>query len=87
MRLNFFRRIRILPGIWLNLSKKSVSATVGVRGFKTTFNKHGRRTSIGLPGTGLSVRDVAKSKPRKANEDIGAALLDKALRGKRRNRL
>ncbi|WP_332660873.1 DUF4236 domain-containing protein [Brevundimonas sp.] len=86
MRLNFFRRIRILPGLWLNVSKKSVSATVGVRGLKTTFGKQGRRTTVGLPGTGLSLTGVAKPNVRTSDEDVGATLLSKALRDKGRSR-
>lgn len=85
MRFNFFRRVRILPGLWLNVSKRSVSATVGVRGLKTTFGKRGRTTTVGLPGTGMSVSHLSGPTARTA-QTSDLALLDKALRGKRRPR-
>ena len=86
MRLNFFRRFRIFPGLWLNLSKRGVSATVGVRGLKTTFSKRGRATTVGLPGTGLSVSNLKRHSKTVPDESIDRALLDKALRSKRRSR-
>ena len=47
MALFFRKRIKILPGVTLNLSKSGVSATVGKRG--TYLN-------AGLPGTGIYSR-------------------------------
>lgn len=53
--LRFRRSIRIAPGIRLNLGKRGISASVGVRGAHETFHISGRRTtSVGIPGTGLS---------------------------------
>lgn len=82
MRFNFFRRFRILPGLWLNLSKRSVSTTIGVRGLKATFGKRGRTTTIGLPGTGMSVSSFT-ARRQKADAALDLALLDKALGRKR----
>ena len=48
-----FRRIRIAPGLRLNVSKSGPSISVGGRGFTTTFGRRGRRTTIGIPGTGV----------------------------------
>jgi len=53
MSLRFFRRIRIAPGISLNLSKGGGSVSVGPRGAKVTVGRRGVRRTIGLPGTGL----------------------------------
>lgn len=53
MSFRFFRRIRIAPGISLNLSKTGVSMSVGPPGAKFTVGTRGTRASIGLPGTGL----------------------------------
>jgi len=85
MRFRFFWRFRILPGFWLNVSKRSVSATVGTRGLKTTFGKRGRTTTVGLPGTGMSISHLSGRKVRTARTS-DLALLDRALRGKRRPR-
>jgi len=50
----FRRRIRILPGVHVNLGKRGISLSLGPRGLKTTFGKKGVRTTVGLPGTGIS---------------------------------
>jgi hypothetical protein len=44
----------------LNLNKKSVSLTAGVRGAHVTLNSGGIRTTLGIPGTGLSYTDYRK---------------------------
>ena len=54
--LRFYRRIRIVPGVWLNFSKSGMSITIGVPGFHLTFGRHDVTMSSGIPGTGLSVR-------------------------------
>ncbi len=53
MSLRFFRRIRIAPGISLNLSKGGGSVSLGPRGAKVTVGRKGVRQTVGLPGTGL----------------------------------
>ncbi len=60
MPIRFRRSIKIAPDVKLNLSKSGVSTTVGPRGIHFTFNKHGIRRSIGIPGTGLSEVDYIK---------------------------
>jgi hypothetical protein len=54
MGLRIFRRIRIVPGLTLNLSKRGASVSAGVRGAHVTMGTHGTRETVGLPGTGLS---------------------------------
>ncbi len=54
MGFRFSRRIRILPGVRLNLSKSGVSTSIGGRGAWLTFGKRGTRATVGIPGTGLS---------------------------------
>jgi hypothetical protein len=54
MGLRFQRRIRIAPGLRLNLSRSGISTSVGGRGAWTTFGPRGRRRiTLGLPGSGL----------------------------------
>lgn len=54
MSYRFFRRLRVAPGLTVNLSKSGPSLSVGTRGAHVTFGgSRGRRTTIGLPGTGL----------------------------------
>ena len=47
-------RIRILPGVHVNLSKRGVSLSLGGPGASINFSKRGTRTTVGLPGTGIS---------------------------------
>ena len=53
MAWRFHRRLRLAPGFSLNLGKTGASLSVGIRGLHTTFGRR-TRTTIGLPGTGLS---------------------------------
>lgn len=54
MRIRFRRSIKILPGIRLNLNRRSSSITVGGHGLHKTISSKGTRTTVGIPGTGLS---------------------------------
>lgn len=53
MSFRFFQRIRIAPGLTLNLSKRGVSVSAGPRGLRLTAGTSGVRATAGLPGTGL----------------------------------
>ena len=60
----FRRSVRILPGIRINLGKRSASVSVGVRGAHVTFGgPRGTRTTVGLPGTGLSYTSTSNPHP------------------------
>lgn len=52
MPVTFRKSIRILPGVRLNINRKSVSVTLGNRdGVKRTYSSTGRHTtSADLPG-------------------------------------
>jgi len=54
MGLRFQRRIRVLPGVRINLSTSGVSTSVGRRGAWLTIGRRGTRATVSLPGTGLS---------------------------------
>jgi tetratricopeptide (TPR) repeat protein len=53
MGFRFWRRIKIAPGVTLNLSKSGGSLSFGPRGAKFTVGPRGQRATVGLPGTGL----------------------------------
>lgn len=53
MSFRFWRRIRIAPGVTLNLSKSGGSLSFGPRGAKFTIGPRGKRATMGIPGTGL----------------------------------
>lgn len=52
--MRFQKRIKILPGITLNLSRKGVSTSLGATGARVTYGHGQKRTTVGLPGTGIS---------------------------------
>jgi len=53
MSFRFWRRVRIAPGVTLNLSKSGGSLSFGPRGAKFTVGSRGKRATVGIPGTGL----------------------------------
>jgi Protein of unknown function (DUF4236) len=64
MGFRFQRRIKVLPGVHINLSKSGVGLSVGGRGAHIGIDSHGRRyTSVGLPGTGISWRGYQPKPP------------------------
>ena len=57
MGFRFSRRIRIAPGIRLNLGLKGVSLSAGPRSAPITVGRRGVHGNVGIPRTGLSYRD------------------------------
>lgn len=53
MALKFRKRVRIAPGVRINLSKSGVSTTIGVRGASVNVGKQGAYLNTGIPGTGI----------------------------------
>ena len=61
MGLRFRKSIKIAPGVRLNIGKKSVGISAGVKGARVSVNSSGRVTkSVGIPGTGLSYVTTSK---------------------------
>jgi hypothetical protein len=54
MGFRFRQKIRLAPGVDLNLGKSGPSVSVGERGAHITVGERGVTESAGLPGTGLS---------------------------------
>lgn len=49
------RSIKIVPGVRLNISAKSIGVSAGVKGARISVNSSGRVTrTVGIPGTGIS---------------------------------
>ena len=53
MSFRFWRRMRLAPGVTLNLSKSMTSLSFGPPGAKYTISPNGNRMTAGLTGTGL----------------------------------
>jgi len=49
----FYRRVRILPGLTVNVSKSGPSLSVGIRGAHVTVGRRGVTRTVGLPGSGI----------------------------------
>lgn len=50
---SFRKRIPIVPGINLNVSKSGVSSSIGGKGFSVTTGKKGTYANTSIPGTGI----------------------------------
>lgn len=69
MGLRFRKSVKIAPGVRLNIGKKSVGISAGVKGYRKSINSSGRATtSIGTPVAGVSYvkTENLKSKKKKA---------------------
>jgi hypothetical protein len=53
MGFRLYKRVSIIPGLRVNLSRSGPSLSIGGRGAWYTVAPHGRRVTLGLPGTGL----------------------------------
>ena len=56
MGLYFRKRVKILPGVHLNISKTGTSWSVGPRGASVNVGKRGVYVNTGIPGTGIYSR-------------------------------
>ena len=54
MGWRYRRRLRIIPGVTLNVGRRGTSVSIGGRGAHVTYGRRGKRATIGLPGAGLS---------------------------------
>lgn len=70
MGFRFRKRIKIAPGLALNISKTGVSATLGKPGASVNIGKKGVSGTVGLLGTGLSYHKKIAGLSRKKNENI-----------------
>lgn len=53
MAWNFRRRKKIAPGVYINMSKKGISTTVGPKGASMTFGPNGTYMNTSIPGAGM----------------------------------
>ncbi len=69
MGLRFRKRIKILPGLWLNLSKSGISTSVGGKGLTVNIKDDKTRTTVGIPGSGLSYTETTSRNPSKVTPE------------------
>ena len=53
MGWKFRKRVTIIPGFTLNLSKSVISTTVGIKGLSINSGKDGTYLNTGIPSTGI----------------------------------
>lgn len=61
MGMRFSKRIKIAPGLKLNVGLGGASLTAGVRGASINFGKRGAYVNAGIPGTGIFYRQSLSS--------------------------
>lgn len=75
MGFKFRKRIKIAPGIHINVGKSGVSTSIGKKGSTINIGKNGTRATFGIPGTGLSystkLSGKKKKKPLTKMEKVG----------------
>ena len=65
------KRVKIVPGVYLNLSKTGTSWSVGPRGAKINFGgKRGTYVSAGIPGTGIYFREKVGKRTKRKRSDV-----------------
>lgn len=76
MGFSFRKRVRIAPGLYLNVSSGGTSWTVGVPGATLNFEgKRGARATVGIPGSGISYsHKVGGKKTGSQNDPISPAV-------------
>lgn len=76
MALRFRRSFKIAPGVRLNVGKRGASLSAGVRGASVSAGSRGVYGNVGIPGTGLSVRERlgtgSPGRPPSASSSISA---------------
>ena len=59
-RTGFRKSFKIAPGVRVNVEKKGIGVSTGVKGFRYSVNTSGqRRTTASIPGTGLSYTNTS----------------------------
>lgn len=66
MGWRYRKRIKIIPGFHINVSKSGISANIGIKGANMTFGPNGTYVNTGLPGSGLYRRDKIYSRADKS---------------------
>lgn len=61
MGFKFRKRIKVIPGVTLNIGKKGISTSIGKSGATINVSKKGVKGTVGVPGSGVSfTQDLTK---------------------------
>lgn len=84
-KFQFRKRMKLAPGINLNISKKGLGLSAGPKGLKVSRSAQGRITgSAGVPGSGISYRSTLNSNDESelvesADDSILSSIVDNSL--------
>ena len=68
-KFQFRKRVKLAPGLSLNVSKKGLGLSAGPKGVKTSISAQGRITgSAGIPGSGISYRKTLSGSSNTSSE-------------------
>ena len=68
-KFQFRKRVKLAPGLSLNVSKKGLGLSTGPKGLKTSISAQGRITgSAGIPGSGISYRKTLSGSSNTSSE-------------------
>lgn len=82
MGLGFRQRIKILPGVHLNLSANGVSVSLGLPGATVNLSpKRGVHLALGIPGTGITYRTSLNPPTNQSRDDFNPALIPQVDHG------
>lgn len=71
MGFNFRKSFKIAPGVRLNVGKKGISSvSVGGKGARVSVGKKGVRSTVSVPGTGLSYSSHQPFKQNTQNKTV-----------------
>lgn len=80
--LRFRKSVKIMPGLRVNLFKSGVSTSIGGRGATVNIGKRGLRSTLSVPGTGLSWSTMSgwvesrQSRPTEEIEQLRSAAME-----------
>ena len=64
------KSFKVAPGLRVNVSKSGASLSAGVRGATANLSSRGIRTTVGIPGTGLSYSATSPTKRERSASEI-----------------
>lgn len=83
MATRFHKSKKILPGVKVNLNKKSASITIGPKWLHKTYSTTGRTTTtVSAPGTGLSYSQSTSAKKKEPAPATDPVLIAEQRRAK-----
>ncbi len=84
-KFQFRKRMKLAPGLNLNISKRGLGLSAGPKGLKVSRSAQGRISgSAGIPGSGISYRSTLNSKEESeltesADDSVLSSIVDNSL--------